>query len=232
MTTLFSKNIKVFTLRFLLIFAFYQLVRFGFYWYNKHLLDPIDLKVITGGIRFDLAALGFINLAFALLHLWPGKFQTKKGYQTFVFYSFYLVNILILCLNFVDFEYFRFIGRRSSYSFITASGMENELPRLLRNFIVDYWWIPLFMLGSFLFFWFIYRRINYKIYDARFNFPQAILALVVTGILLIFGRGGFQPKPIRLVDAAGYGGLKHRLGFKYSLYSIENNGKKRIPTRL
>lgn len=227
MTKIFSKNLKVFTLRFLLIFAFYQLCRLGFYWYNNHLLDPFDAKVIWGGIRFDFAALGFINLAFALLHLWPGKFQTKKGYQTFLFYSFYLVNIFILCLNFVDYEYFRFIGRRSSYAFITASGMENELPGLLKNFIVDYWWIPIFMLASFVFFWLAYRKINYKIYDSHFNFPQAIIAILFTGILLILGRGGLQPKPIRIVDAAAYGGLKNTALVLNTPFSVlKTMGKK------
>lgn len=227
MTRLFAKNTKIFTLRFLLIFAFYQLCRVGFYWYNSHLLDPFDFKVLVGGIRFDLAALGFINLVFALLHLWPGKFQTKKGYQTFLFYSFYLVNIFILCLNFVDYEYFRFIGRRSSYAFITASGMEHELPGLLKNFIVDYWWIPLFMFGSFVFFWLIYRKINYKVYDSRFNFPQAIIAILFTGILLILGRGGFQPKPIRIVDAAAYGGLKNTALVLNTPFSVlKTMGKK------
>ena len=227
MTKIFSKSLKVFTLRFLLIFAFYQLCRLGFYWYNNHLLDPFDAKVIWGGIRFDLAALGFINLAFALLHLWPGKFQTKKGYQTFLFYSFYLVNIFILCLNFVDYEYFRFIGRRSSYAFITASGMENELPGLLKNFIVDYWWIPLFMLGSFVFFWLIYRKIDYKIHDSRFNFPQVLTLVLVLGVLLLLGRGGFQPKPIRLVDAAGYGGMKNTALVLNTPFSVlKTMGKK------
>ncbi|WP_413513954.1 LTA synthase family protein [Myroides odoratus] len=227
MHKLFSKNAKIFALRFLLIFAFYQICRFGFYWYNGHLLDSIDLKVLAGGIRFDLAALGFINLVFALLHLWPGKFQTKKGYQSFLFYSFFLVNVGILCLNFVDYEYFRFIGRRSSYSFITASGMENELPGLLKNFIVDYWWIPLFMLGSFVFFWLIYRKINYRVYDSRFNFPQSIVAILVVGILLVFGRGGFQPKPIRLVDAAAYGGLKNTALVLNTPFSVlKTMGKK------
>jgi len=227
MKPIFSKSLQLFTLRFLLLFVFYQLCRFGFYWYNGHLLDPINLKVLLGGIRFDLAALGFINLAFALLHLWPGKFQTKKGYQSFLFYSFYLVNLVVLCLNFVDYEYFKFIGRRSSYAFITASGMENELPGLLKNFIVDYWWIPLFMLSSFVLFGLIYRKINYKILDSRFNFPQAIVAVLVVGILLVMGRGGLQPKPIRLVDAAEYGGLKNTALVLNTPFSVlKTMGKK------
>ncbi len=209
MNTVFSKSLRLFALRFLLIFAFYQVIRFGFYFYNSHLLDPLSMKMILGGIRFDLAALGFINIAFALLHLFPGKFQTNKRYQQVLLYSFYIVNVFVLCLNFVDYEYFKFIGRRSTYAFITASGMENELPGLLKNFIVDYWWIPLFIAITWVSFWLIYRKIDYRILHSTFNFKQLTVAILVTGILLVLGRGGLQPKPIRLVDAAEYGGLKN-----------------------
>ncbi|MEK6495014.1 LTA synthase family protein [Myroides odoratimimus] len=209
MSKLFSQNCILFFKRFLLIFFFYQVCRVGFYFYNSHLLDPWDLKIFLGGVRFDLAALGFINIVFALLHLFPGKFQNNKGYQQFLFYSFYLVNIFILCLNFVDYEYFRFISRRSSYAFITASGMEQELPGLLKNFIVDYWWIPVYMFLSFLIFWLIYRKINYKIINSRFNIKDTVVMVLVIGIMLVLGRGGLQRKPIRLVDASQYGGLKN-----------------------
>lgn len=209
MNRLFPKSLLVFIKRFLLILFFYQICRIGFYFYNSHLLDPINFETIIGGLRFDLATLGFINILFALLHLIPGNFQTKKGYQKFLFYSFYLVNIFFLCLNFVDYEYFKFIGRRSSFSFITASGMEQELPGLLKSFIIEFWWIPLFMVLSFFFFWLIYRKINYKIEYSRFTIGGVVLALVITGCMLLLGRGGLQRKPIRLVDAAQYGGLKN-----------------------
>ncbi|MTG97216.1 MULTISPECIES: LTA synthase family protein [Myroides] len=209
MSKLLSQNCILFFKRFALIFIFYQVCRIGFYFYNSHLLDPWDWKVFIGGLRFDLAALGFLNMAFALLHIFPGKFQTRAGYQQFLFYSFYLVNIFFLCLNYVDYEYFKFIGRRSSYAFITATGMEQEIPGLLKNFIVDYWWIPLFMFLSFFIFWLIYRKIDYKIKRSYINVKDIIIAILVIGIMLVLGRGGLQHKPIRLVDASQYGGLKN-----------------------
>lgn len=209
MSKLLSQNCILFFKRFLLIFLFYQLCRVGFYFYNSHLLDPWDWKIFIGGIRFDLSALGYINMLFALLHLLPGNFQTKKGYQLFLFYSFYLINVFILCLNFVDYEYFRFISRRSTYAFITASGMEQELPGLLKNFIIDYWWIPIYMFLSFLFFWLIYKRINYKVKNIKFNIKDTIITILVVGVMLVLGRGGLQHKPLRLVDASQYGGLKN-----------------------
>lgn len=227
MNRLFPKSLLVFIKRFLLILFFYQICRIGFYFYNSHLLDPINFQTIIGGLRFDLATLGFINIIFALLHLIPGNFQTKKGYQKFLFYSFYLVNVFFLCLNFVDYEYFKFIGRRSSFAFITASGMEQELPGLLKSFIIEFWWIPLFMFLSFFFFWLIYRKINYKIEYSRFTIGGVTLALIITASMLLLGRGGLQRKPIRLVDAAQYGGLKNTALVLNTPFSVlKTMGKK------
>lgn len=209
MKKIYSQNLLLFLKRFLLVFLFYQLCRVGFYFYNSHLLDTWSFKTFLGGVRFDLSALGYINILFALLHLVPGNFQTQKGYQKFLYYSFFITNIIILCLNYVDYEYFKFIGRRSTYAFITASGMEQELPGLLKSYIVNYWWIPLFMFFSFILFWLLYRKINYKIIYSRFSFGGLFFALLLATVMLILGRGGFQPKPLRLVDAAQYGGLKN-----------------------
>ncbi|MHC5201434.1 LTA synthase family protein [Myroides sp. LJL119] len=204
-----SKALIVFIKRFFLFFIFYQIVRFGFYFYNKSLLDPIEFKTILGGMRFDLATLGYINIIFALLSLFPGYFQTRKGYQKFLFYSFYLVNILFVCLNFVDYEYFKFIGRRSSYAFITANGMEQELPGLLKSFIVEFWYIPLFILLTILISFGLYSRINYRVTRSYLSVLGIFSCLLVTGLMVLLGRGGFQKKPLRLVDAVTYGSIKN-----------------------
>lgn len=224
---IFSKNLGLFAKRFFLIFIFYQFIRVGFFSYNQAILDPFSWDNFIGGVRFDLAALGYINIVFALLHLFPGSFQNNKIYQNVLFYSFYLVNIVFLCLNYVDFEYFKFIGRRSTYAFITASGMENELPGLLKSFIMEFWWIPIFMFTTPIVFFVLYRKINYRIKKASFSFAGLITSLVVAAILLVCGRGGLQPKPIRLVDAATYGGLKNSalvLNTPFSVLKTLNKG--------
>ena len=209
MTKFNPQQFLTFFKRFFLFFILYQINRIGFYFYNSSLLAPLDWANIIGGIRFDLATLGYINILFALLSLSPGAFQRKKGYQTFLFYSFYLVNTFFLCLNYIDYEYFKFIGRRSSYSFITAKGMENELPGLLKNFIMEFWWIPLFMLLTILVSFGLYRRINFQVTKRSPIFLNSFLCVITIGVLLIFGRGGLQQKPLRLVDAASYGDIKN-----------------------
>ncbi|MCP1995731.1 LTA synthase family protein [Flavobacterium sp. HSC-61S13] len=202
-TTLSS--LKLFAKRLLVILFFYQLCRIAFYIYNySFFVDSLDWKVWLGGMRFDLSVIGYVNLLFALLHLVPGSFQTNKFYQKFLLYSFYCVNTFVISLNFIDFEYFKFIGRRSSYGMITASGMENEIWGLLQSFVVDYWQIPVLMLVFAILIGFSLKAINYRSVNSRFTWGALGICLLSVAVLFVCGRGGFQKKPLRIVDASTY----------------------------
>lgn len=190
--------------RFFLILIIYQFVRIGFYFYNQSFFSEINAQVFIGGLLFDLSVLGYINLLFAILHLIPGKFQLNKTYQNFLFYSFYIVNAIFVCLNFIDYEYFRFVGRRSSFSMITAEGMSNEIKGLIVSYFVDYWIIPLLISVTFLALWFLLKQIDYRKIRTTTNTKSIISLVAVVFMLFIAGRG-IDRKPLRIVDASKFG---------------------------
>lgn len=200
-----SKNtLTLFIQRFILVLAIYQLVRVGFYFYNQSFFPEINAQVFVGGLLFDLSVLGYINILFAILHLLPGKFQQNKAYQNFLFYSFFIVNGIFICLNFVDFEYFRFVGRRSSFSMITAEGMSNEIGGLIVSYFVDYWMIPVFFALTFTLFWFGLKQIKYRDIKTSSNFLSTASLLFMVILLFTAGRG-VDRKPLSIVDASKFG---------------------------
>lgn len=199
-----KNTLTLFLQRFLLLIIFYQLIRIGFYFYNQSFFQEINLKIFLGGLIFDLAILGYINIIFVILHLVPGKFQENKKYQNFLFYSFFIINGIILSTNFIDYEYFRFIGRRSSFSIITAEGMSNEIGGLLISYIKDYWQIPIMMIISLFTFWLCLKKIKYQTVKTFSKIGNYVTLLFVVGLLFIAGRG-IGRKPISLVDATNYG---------------------------
>lgn len=199
-----KKTLTLFIQRFLLVLAFYQLVRVGFYFYNRSFFPEIDSEIVAGGLLFDLSALGYINIVFAILHFIPGKFHGNKNYQNFLLYSFFIVNGFFLCLNFIDFEYFRFVGRRSSFSMITAEGMTNEIGGLILSYVVDYWQIPLFTLTTLWLLWMRLQRISYKNVQESSNAISTISLTIMVAILFTAGRG-IDRKPLRIVDASKFG---------------------------
>lgn len=200
-----SKNtLTLFTQRFFILLAIYQFLRVGFYLYNKTHFPEIDSQVFIGGLIFDLAALGYINILFAILHLIPGKFQQNKKYQNFLFYSFFIVNSIFICANFIDYQYFQFIGRRSSFLMLMADGMTNEIGGLLISYFIDYWQIPLFMFLTVFVFWFILKKIQYTDIKNTTKLKSFASLLLVVALLFTAGRG-INRKPLSIVDAPEYG---------------------------
>lgn len=195
---------NLFFKRLLIVFVFYQLIRIGFYFYNRSFFPDIDLQTYIGGVIFDLSAIGYINIIFGILHLIPGRFQQNKTFQKTLFILFFGVNALFITLNFVDFEYFKFIGRRSSFSMITADGMHQEIVGLLQSYIIDYWEIPLMSAAFISLFWFCLKQIDYKENKSTFSFLGLLICVLSVSVLFVMGRG-IGRKPIRIVDASMYG---------------------------
>jgi phosphoglycerol transferase MdoB-like AlkP superfamily enzyme len=164
-----------------------------------------------GGALFDLSAIGFINLAFILLHLFPAQFIYRKGYQQGLKIGFYVVNLIFIATNFVDLEYYKFTGRRSSFGLITAKGMEHEIGGLMLSFLQEFWYQFVFFILVAVLFWRLLSK-------PRTIFPlEQLTVKVVTkqlgililslGVGLLMARGGWGEKPIRIVDAITYSSL-------------------------
>ncbi|MEZ4853421.1 LTA synthase family protein [Flavobacterium sp.] len=206
----YYSHVKLFTKRFLLIFAFYQVCRVLFYLFNRSAFTDVSLKAFLGGIRFDFSALGFINLLFALLHLIPGNFKNNATYQRVLKVSFYVVNLAFMLTNFVDFEYFKFTGRRSTFSMITANGMENEIGGLVLSFLTEFWYFPVIAVLLAILLWKVLPNLQFSETE-KFTkitlLKQSGIFILLMGIVFLLARGGWQKKPISIVTAVEYGSI-------------------------
>nr|WP_321225577.1 sulfatase-like hydrolase/transferase [uncultured Psychroserpens sp.] len=209
----YYKSLKLFAKRILLVVIIYQLCRFLFLVFNFSTFNNSFLSTFLGGLRFDLSAIAYINMLFALLHCIPGKFKYNSIYQKVLKVLFYSVNLLFILTNFVDFEYYKFTGRRSSFGMLTAQGMEHEAKGLIVSFLLEFWFLPIIAIVLSIVF---YRAIpNFKlpvlsIHNSKKDYAkQTLLFLGVMVLMLIFGRGGFQKKPLRVIDSSGYGAINH-----------------------
>ena len=210
MTTYF-KLIWLFSKRILIVLAIYQICRLLFLYFNVSAFSNVTLKLMYGGLIYDLSAIGFINLIFGFLFLLPFQFIYRVAYQRTIKIIFFGINLLFIASNFVDFEYYKFTGRRSSFDLITARGMEHEITRLIPTFLVQFWYLPIILIIFSVVFWkLLSNEIITSIVERRQKATisiQSLLFVGVLGILLIMGRGGFQSKPIRIVDAIEYSNL-------------------------
>jgi hypothetical protein len=207
----YKQLLRLLIRRILIVFSVYQFSRILFLLFNRGNFSNIDVKTFLGGALFDLSAIGFINLAFILLHLIPGNFKYKKGYQHGLKLGFFSVNLLFIATNFVDLEYYKFTGRRSSFGLITAKGMEHEIGGLILSFLQEFWYI---LVGFILLAILLWRALS----KPRIIFPleqltpkviakQTGILILSLGVGLLMARGGWSEKPLRIVDAINYSSL-------------------------
>ena len=206
----YFQSIKLFFKRFLIVLFIYQICRFLFYFFNRNSFENISAKGFLGGIHFDLSAIAYINLIFAILHLLPGNFKYKTNYQRGLKIAFFTINLTFILTNFVDFEYYKFTGRRSTFGMITASGMENEIGGLIFSFLFEFWYLPLLAIVLAFAFWksIPNLKITTKTSSGKLQWvKQSGIFILLISVVFVLGRGGFQKKPLKIVDAVNYGSI-------------------------
>lgn len=201
----FNQNfveLKLFWTHIAIIFLGFQVCRIMFYLFNFNIFQEVSWQNFIGGMRFDLSVIGYVNIIFALFYLFP--FQSKSTNSKFLFRMiFFIVNMTILSLNFIDFEYFKFTGKRSTFSMITATGMSDSIGALIISFLQEFWYILVLFIITSVVLWKLLPKTNsYIISPLKYRIASLLFTI---SLLFIMGRGGLQPKPIRIVDAVCYG---------------------------
>lgn len=210
------KNIRlqeIFTLvyRIFLAFFFYQVARFLFWFFNKDLvkIDSVSdyFSLSYHGFAFDTTAIFYVNALFILLSLMPLIINTKKQYQTFLFYLYFISNGITYSLNFGDFIYYRFSQARLTSAALDVSKNENNLGKVFFAAILDHPFVLIWFIISMICWIFLYKKVKIteqKPQNLWVYFGSSIVIILITATLVVGGiRGDFQhsTRPINLVDA-------------------------------
>ena len=197
--------------RIFLAFFFYQIARLLFWFFNKNLI-PVDsvseyLNLAYHGIAFDTTAIFYVNSLFILLSIIPIVINTKKAYQKFLFYLYFITNGISYGMNFGDFVYFKFSQARLTTAAMNVAQHESNVGKVFLLSIVEHpmvivWFIILMALWIFL-----YKKVKVNIQKPVKLIPYfvfSVLTLCLTALLVVGGiRGDFRhsTRPINLVDA-------------------------------
>lgn len=198
-----STSLRLFLRRFVLLLGIYTLLRRGFYIFNLSLFSGAGvggvLEAFLHGLRFDIAALLWLNaplLLVALLLPGPGG----RSRQLWIRSLFVALNAPGLVVNIADWQYFKFIGRRSSNELLTIGG---DIGRQSGQLLGHYWYL-LFPLAAGL--WALWRSCPMlPVADAptqKQSRGQRALRFGVEGVLaaalfIVGVRGGLQLKPLQ-----------------------------------
>ena len=96
-------ELKVLAYRILLVYIFYQIARILFWSYNQNLLaiDSLSdlMRLCYYGIAFDTTAILYTNSVFILLSILPLVINTRRGFQKFLMWWYFIVNGIAYSLN-------------------------------------------------------------------------------------------------------------------------------------
>ena len=203
---------KVVAYRIMLIYFFYFLARLLFYFYNKNLIQIDGIGDIASmcfyGLAFDTAAILYLNMLFIVFSILPLQINHTKKYQSFLFYMYFITNLVGYATNFIDFIYYRFNFGRSTIAALDSLKNESNKTILLVNFLMNYWHVfVLFVLVSF--FWvYLYKRVSIsevQQHSWKVYFGSSLISFLLISTLMIGGiRGDFKKstRPINMIDAS------------------------------
>lgn len=196
--------IRLYFVTFATSLLIYTCLRASFLYWNWNQFKNMPLRDIFYaffiGLRFDISSVGLLFLPVFLMSLFIGVWLKEKHWRSFFFFSVLVVQFPFWVLNYIDIEFFNFVGRR-----VTLSGLFifTEAKGKLSSFFATYlFWIGIIFLFLILYVFLLKNIIYSKDYKSTSKLKYALQHIVLLVFLVVSARGGVQEKPIDFVYAS------------------------------
>lgn len=171
------------------------------------------------GIWFDLITIALFFSPFIFLFLIPVGQKLEKAKTIILFILFAATSAVVFFFNAWDVAYFSYTEKRTSYDYLMYLLNNPETGSLAGDFIFEFWWLILFFILSFSALLFGYFKLknpssNYK------SISYWVGLLVAVFLTIIIGRGGFQLKPIGILESTNYCSLENSPAVLNSAFTI------------
>lgn len=202
-----------------------------FYLINSSLFNVDSLHALMeiklGFFRYALATTSLYLLPYLLMMLLPITAKQNKYYRLTANFFYVAATEFVMLVSCVDMGYYRFTFKRMTSDIVRYLGIGGDFGELIPQFIRDYWLIVLvFVLLNAVFIlllrW-IHRRNRTEemFYSKKWIIKQSLVAVIVAGCLFLSIRGGFQVRPLNLMQASLYASTQNSalvLNTPFTLY--------------
>lgn len=193
-----------FLLHFGLIFLLFSVLRLLFFVFNHSYFPDTKLINFIGGIRFDWLTITLLYAPFLLI--FPFAFHKRPAFLKVLFL---ISSALAICLNAIDFEYYKFTLKRTTADLFTTDGIAADIGNLFTAFFVDYWYI---IAVAVLLFWLTAKAYKWvgSFETEKLSLGQSLLFFLLLMLIYAPGtRGGLQYRPLNVVNASAYAKAKN-----------------------
>ncbi len=237
---IFAQQTLLLLKRLLLVWGMFVAGRLYFYLHNlEYFTSAWPHEVIKSffyGVHFDVSALIYFNLPLIILHLLPGNFATSRLNEKIMKYYFFVINGLLMFSNFMDAEYFRFTGKRTTSDIFSFIGMSEDIYYLIPRFVYDYWYIILIWLLIMFLVWSLYPEASRVTSEKRTVTLKKIAAhtlmLLLALTFFISLARGYRLKPLRVISATNYvsaGNIPLILNTPFTIMKSFNKERIKVP---
>jgi len=186
---------------------------------NSKKFPDLTFQDYVIGSGFDLLTIALIFLPLAFVQFLPlsDKFERMRSWLKLFFFS--IGTLFIFVFNGWDVAYFSYTAKRTSVDYFVYMLTNTETSSLAGDFIVEFWWLIVFFVFSLSFsIWCFYKVKSGPIpWKLRKNWVSFVLVLA---IFVLVGRGGFQLKPIGIIEATNYSSLTNAPAVLNSAFTI------------
>ena len=226
-------QVKLLVTRLGLLCLIYTVSRALFLAFNFQTFSQVPVfEILTAfavGLRFDIAAICRINGAFILLSALPFSFCEKTWFQKLLKIVFLASNIPFVLINIIDYEYFKFLGQRSTLSLLDMGG---DIPAQVGQLSFHYWYLVVIGgLLSLVLYYFLpapapASRTTQGRPTSWSRVRGFLILLLILAVAILGGRGGWQRR--RLTTALATVGDKESLSqlALNSSYTLINSPRK------
>ena len=189
-----------------IIILVFFLIRGFFFFFNSDAFPALSFssffRVFGNAIRFDLAAIIYINALFILLSLLPLPYRQFHWYKYIQKILFLLFNGLAIAFEVIDIGFFSYAFRRSIGSDLS---LFQNTAAMIPHFFMEFWYLLLFFVCLIWVINYLYNRTSLEGKELSFHWlPQTLIFILGIGLAAIGARGGFQLRPIMSITAAKY----------------------------
>ena len=162
------------------------------------------LKLCLQALRFDISTIAAVNALYFSVQMLPFPFQKWKWLEKGLQGWFVVSNMIAFLFEISDWAYFPFTQKRTTIDVFDMVSRKGDFLNLLPHFLVDYWFVPLGIIG----FAFLFNKASQKIgrdtpYLQPIELKTSSMLIIypfrfvfITGLSLLAIRGGLQYIPI------------------------------------
>ena len=219
------RQLKPLAIRLGCILLLYSVFRLLFYVANAEFFPNLHSAIFLHGIRFDLSAIVYTNAPYILAILLPFPFVYKRVYQRVCNIYFVAVNSFAVMLACVDIAYFPYVLKRSTADIFSYVNIGFDFETLLPLFFKQFWYLFVLLAVVIFLLLRLVKRTSPQPppKEGEFSLPFGegwggvlksslfyfLFYCTVIFFSVILMRGGFQLRPLTLVDTGKFAGVEN-----------------------